>query len=317
MPTNKGNRSAYAAALLYAFIIGFSFLFVKFALTAASPLDTLAHRFTISLAAAAALVLFGPFKLSIRLRDIAAILPLAMLYPTLFFTFQTFGLAHTTSSEAGIVQAMAPALTMILAAFVLKERPGLLQLLSVLLSVAGVVYIFVMKGARLEAASLTGVGLIALAALSLAGYGVLTRKLAQSYRVIDITFLMSLIGFVAFNGLSVAAHVAEGSLSAYFQPFISPLFTVSILYLGVLSSLGSSLLSNFVLSRLETYKMSAFNNMATLITILAGVVMLGERLTIYHGIGAVMIIAGVLGANLPAAGKRKARTVPNASSAPK
>lgn len=316
MPTNTGNRSAYAAALLYAFIIGFSFLFVKFALTAASPLDTLAHRFTISLAAAAALVLFGPFKLSIRLRDIAAILPLAMLYPTLFFTFQTFGLAHTTSSEAGIVQAMAPALTMILAAFVLKERPGLLQLLSVLLSVAGVVYIFVMKGARLEAASLTGVGLIALAALSLAGYGVLTRKLAQSYRVIDITFLMSLIGFVAFNGLSVATHAAEGTLSAYFQPFANPLFAASILYLGVLSSLGSSLLSNYVLSRLETYKMSAFNNMATLITILAGVVMLGERLTIYHGIGAVMIIAGVLGANLPAAGKRKARTVTGTPTAP-
>ncbi|MDF2720322.1 MAG: ycxC, partial [Paenibacillus sp.] len=52
MSTN-GNRSAYAAVILYAFIIGFSFIFVKFALIAASPLDTLAHRFTISLIAAA------------------------------------------------------------------------------------------------------------------------------------------------------------------------------------------------------------------------------------------------------------------------
>ncbi|MEF3302663.1 DMT family transporter [Paenibacillus sp. GYB003] len=291
------DRSVYAAVLVYALIIGFSFLFVKFALTAASPLDTLAHRFTVSLVAASALVLTGRMKLTVRLRDIGAVLPLAMLYPTLFFTFQTFGLAYTSSSEAGIVQAMAPALTMILAAFVLKERPGLWQQLSVLLSVAGVVLIFAMKGASPESASLAGIGLIALSALSLAGYGVLTRKMAQSRSVSDITFMMSLIGFVAFNGAAVVRHMSQGTLPAFFQPFGNGLFALSIVYLGVFSSLASSFLSNYALARLEAYKMSAFNNVATLITILTGVVVLRESMTVYHVAGGAMIIAGVLGAN--------------------
>ena len=46
------TQKAYSAAFLYAAIIGFSFLFVKITLAFASPLDSLAHRFTLSLLAA-------------------------------------------------------------------------------------------------------------------------------------------------------------------------------------------------------------------------------------------------------------------------
>lgn len=43
------NKKAYFAAILYAIIIGFSFFFTKISLMEASPLDTLAHRFTMAL----------------------------------------------------------------------------------------------------------------------------------------------------------------------------------------------------------------------------------------------------------------------------
>ncbi|MDZ5017008.1 EamA family transporter, partial [Clostridium perfringens] len=42
------KKKAYIAAILYSFITGFSFLFSKLTLTLANPLDTLAHRFTVS-----------------------------------------------------------------------------------------------------------------------------------------------------------------------------------------------------------------------------------------------------------------------------
>ena len=40
------NRNAYIAAIIYAFVNGLSFMFVKVTLTVASPIDILAHRFT-------------------------------------------------------------------------------------------------------------------------------------------------------------------------------------------------------------------------------------------------------------------------------
>ena len=43
------KQKAYFAAIAYACIIGFSFLFVKIALESANAIDLLAHRFTVSL----------------------------------------------------------------------------------------------------------------------------------------------------------------------------------------------------------------------------------------------------------------------------
>lgn len=109
---------AYIAAILYSFIIGLSFLFVKIALQTAEPFDILAHRFTIAFAAATVPILFGWVKLSIRVKDVIDILPLALLYPALFFSFQAFGLVYSSSSEAGIIQAAIPIFTMVFAAYV-------------------------------------------------------------------------------------------------------------------------------------------------------------------------------------------------------
>jgi len=74
-------------------------------------------------------------------------------------------------------------------------------------------------------------------------------------------------------------------------------FLVAILYLGVFSSLGTSFLSNYALSKIEASKMSVFNNLATLITIFAGVMILHETLQYFHIIGAAIIIIGVIGTN--------------------
>lgn len=305
---NTQMRRAYAAAVLYALIIGFSFMFVKMALTASSPMDTLAHRFTISLAAISAVLLITRRRVQFSWKGLLLVLPLAVFYPVLFFVLQTYGLVYTTSAEAGIIHAAAPIFTMMLAALFLKERSTGLQKLFTLLSVAGVIFMFLMKGVRLESASALGIVLVLLSAISSAAYSVLARKLTQQYHVLDITFLMTLIGFVSFNLISIVTHTAEGSLPGYFEPFGSPTFVGAVLYLGIMSSMGSSLLSNYALSKMEASKMSIFNNVATVITLFGGVVFLHEQLAYYHFIGAAMVIAGVIGVGL--AGRTTRKPVP-------
>ncbi|MCY8733839.1 DMT family transporter, partial [Bacillus inaquosorum] len=78
-----------------------------------------------------------------------------------------------------------------------------------------------------------------------------------------------------------------------------------IVYLGVLSSLVTSFLSNYTLSRIEAFKMSAFNHVSTIVTMIAGVVILNESLAWYHLVGAVCIIIGVLGSNINLQKKKK------------
>lgn len=292
---NRQTGRAYTAAISYAFIIGFSFMFVKLALEVSHPLDTLAHRFTISLGAAAVALVIARRRIRFDRKGLLSIVPLALFYPFLFFTLQTFGLVYTTSAEAGIIHALVPIFTMLMASFFLNEHSTLLQKLFTLLTVAGVVIIFVLKGVQWNGSSMVGIVLILLSALSSAAYSVLARKLTQKHHLLDITFMMSLIGFVSFNLISIARHTAQGTLMHYFDPFASPAFIWAMVYLGIFSSLGTSLLSNYALSQIEASRMSIFNNVGTIVTIFGGVIFLNEQLAYYHLIGASMVIAGVVG----------------------
>lgn len=294
---SASNGLAYLAALLYSFIIGFSFIFVKLALVSADPIDTLAYRFTASFIAVTIPVLLGWLKLNFNKKDILNILPLALFYPAMFFGFQVFGLYYTASSEAGIVQATVPIFTIIFASYFLKEETTLWQKLFIALSVSGVIFIFIMKGASFDISNIKGTTLILLSSLSFAGYSVLARKLTQKFKPMELSYIMLLIGFIFFNLISLIKHGFTGSMASFLQPISSPIFIIAILYLGVLSSLGTSYLSNYALSKMPASKMSVFTNLSTLIAILAGVIFLEEQLFYYHIIGALLIIAGVIGTN--------------------
>ncbi len=294
----KKTKMAYLSAIANALIVGLSFIFMKKSLIYTDPLNILAHRFTVSFITISIPILLRLIKLNISLEDMKKILPLSIFYPALFFAFQSFGLSYISSSEAGIIHATIPIITLILATFILKEKTTLLEKVSVFLSVGGVVYIFLMKGINFKSSSFIGIVLIFLSAISSSSYNVLARKIVQKYKFIDVTYVMIFIGFISFNVLSIVDRLYKGDLKTYFSAFSNQDFLISILYLGILSSVVTSLLSNYALSIISAPKMSVFNNLFTLVTVVAGVLLLNETLYYYHIIGIVSILIGVLGTNL-------------------
>lgn len=293
---SKGLRLAYGCAVLNAAIVGLSFLFTKIALVSAGPIDTLTYRFAVSFAAMSIPVALGRVRLNYRGKPLYPVLLLATLYPLAFFAFQAFGLERATSSEGGILHAFVPVLTMLLASVFLKERTTALQGLSIVLSGAGVAFVFLMKGGGIELSSMAGIVLLFLSCLAFAGYSVLARSLLRTYSPMEITYLMLGIGFIAFLVVSVSGHAAAGTLGRFFAPLAEGSFILSVLYLGVLSSLVTSLTANYALSKLEASTVSVFSNLSTIVSIAAGALVLGEAIKAYHLIGSLLIIAGVIGA---------------------
>lgn len=296
MKTIKNNL-VYIAALFYVLITGHSFLFTKIALRTGDPVDILAHRFIAAFIGVLIAVLFGWFKISYRKEQVLKILPLALLYPLTFFGLQTVGLLYATSSEAGIISASAPIFTLIMASYFLKEKSNTPQRLSIVISVSGVVYVAVMKGATLDFSNLLGILLLTLSALTIAGYNVLARTLTKSFTTIELSSVMISISFIGYNAIAVIKHLLNGSIKDYFAPYSSLSFVISVIYLGVLSSLISSLLTNYMLSKLEASRAGVFTNLGTVVTIVAGVLFLREKIYYYHIIGSILIIGGVVGAN--------------------
>jgi drug/metabolite transporter (DMT)-like permease len=184
-----------------------------------------------------------------------------------------------------------------LAEYFLKEKTTILQKISILVSVSGVIYITVNKSAALNFDSLMGILLLLLSALSISGYSVMARKLTKNFTSIEISTMMVVISFICYNSISLGKHIINGTISNFFAPLTNISFIISILYLGVLPSLVTSLMTNYILSKIEASKMSVFANLGTVITIVAGAVILKENIYYYHVIGSVLIVAGVLGTN--------------------
>lgn len=291
----KDTTKGYYAITLQSSIIGLSYMFVKIALQSTHPIDLLAHRFTI---AAMAILIFRICKtntISIKWRDVLNILPLSIMYPFLFFLFQTLGLDIVSSTAAGIIYAITPILTLIIANIILGESISPKQKALMSLSICGVIFINMMSGQDTGNSMYIGFLYIFLSAVSAALCTVFTRKLSKHYSTFILTYIMTLLGCISFNILSIIRHLLEGTISAYFDPFTNLSFVFPILYLGIASSLLTSLLSTYSLGKLEASTVGQFNNLSTVISILAGVLYLKELLYGYQYIGITAILIGTIG----------------------
>lgn len=291
------NKKVYILAAVYTLIVGLSFMFLKIALESADPIDLLAYRFLAAFIGLSIAYKFNWIKVRFSKERMLQIIPISLLYPLGFFSLQAFALQYISSAEGGILLAASPIFTLILATYLLKEKTTILQKISILISVVGVLYIAISKNTNLEFSNMKGTILMLLAALSTSGYSVMARKMTKNFSYLEISSIMILISFVVFNVASLGRHVVRGTLGNFFAPLSDPSFILAIVYLGVLSTLGTSFMNNYILSKIEASKMSVFANFSTIITIIVGAVFLKEEVYYYHIIGSILIIGGILGVN--------------------
>ncbi len=284
-------KKAYISAIAYSFLIGFSFLATKVTVTEASPVIVLAHRFLIGSLVFVIYRLFSKTKSSIKIKDFKVLLPLSITYPILYFLVQAMALSKISSGEVGIIFAGAPAITLIIASVFIKEKSTILQKSGILLSMIGVILIFMAKGIEIESALLGGYILAVIAAVVFAVYNTHARVVLKKYKFIDVTEFLLIVGAILYNVLAIF------NSGSYFVPFSNPDYVVGILYIGVFASVLASLTATYALTMIKASQLTIFTNLATLISILAGVVVLGESIYWYHYLSTVLIIIGVMLSN--------------------
>ncbi|MBM6992943.1 MAG: DMT family transporter [Prevotella sp.] len=286
---------AYIGMALSTLIIGLSFVFVKIALQVANPLDVLAHRFNAALISLLLLYLMGYVERpSLNRKQLLQLLSVSIFYPLLFFGLQAIGLQYTTASEAGIVSAITPVMTLLLASMMLKERHNVGQVVGVVVSVAGICYIFVKSGTSIHGDSMRGNIIVLLSVLSIVFYYIFGRRVNHNYRTMDITFVMIVLADIVFNIFAIGHHLVTGTMHDYITPVTNPNFVYAILYLGVLSSMVTSVFNNYALANIPASQVAVINNLTPVISIMGGIMILGEQLHLFHFIGAAMVILGVL-----------------------
>jgi drug/metabolite transporter (DMT)-like permease len=131
------RRRAELLLLAAAAVWGVSFVVVKEALSAASPLLFLALRFTI---ATAALTPFVRLRGGFSRAELRAGLILTLLLASGFAT-QAYGLQYTTPARSAFIVAMSSVLAPFIAMVLLKHRTGWLVVLALLIAGAGIYFL--------------------------------------------------------------------------------------------------------------------------------------------------------------------------------
>lgn len=285
----------YLAGVGVALTWGFSFMFTRGALDHLSPFHLLGMRFAAAVLAMAILRVFGFIRIKVTPADYLNLLPLAFFQPILYFASETTGILLTTSSYAGMMIAIIPIFVAIFAAIFLREYPNRIQVLFIIASVAGAIFIIYMDTQSIAGVNPLGTVFLLAAVIAGASFNIFSRKASVKHPPIRTTWIMMVLGAIAFNTIALTEHYHAGNLDNYLLPLTSQ--WIPILYLGVFASVVAFFLYNFVLSKITATQGSVFANMVTVVAIFAGVVFREEIIFWYHLVGTAAILVGVWGTN--------------------
>lgn len=270
---------AYMMLTVSSVIFGFSFLFTKETLTHLEIFQLLGLRFLMAAVIMAVLALIRVIKLDLNIGKVRAMLPLVLLQPSIYFVGETYGIKLTSSSESGMMIALMPIAIALFSIRVLKERLVLRQWLSVAASVAGVALI-VGEGGFSASGNILGYALLIMAVVAEGLYSPLAKKTTERCAPIEMTFMMICAGAIVFNAIGLIQAGVAGTAGTYLSDALDAGVLTGLLYLSVLSSIVAFFCYNYALSKVKASSSASFCNLTTVVSVLAGVLIGGEKLQV-------------------------------------
>lgn len=288
------TKAMLAAAAAYS-IFGLSFLFSKMALGYTEPSILLWARFALTFLALNLMLPLRLGKLNLKGKRLWPVILLGLLQPGLYYILENYGLKYTTTSFTGVISSTSPVLTIVLGAFILREKPNVRQWLCVAASILGVLAISLMNE---NTGSNTVVGCLCLLGAYTVGslYSILSRRISKEFTPFEMTYVMFAVGFVVFTALAFGQYGGE-TLRQVGGALKNPGFCAGVAYLGILSSVVAFLLINYSLAHLPVALATIFGNLSTVISVLAGVLIMGDPFSPAQAFFAVLILVGVWGVN--------------------
>ncbi len=270
-------------------------MFSKIGLEVMTPVELIAFRFLLAALTMTVLRVFKIIKVDLKGKNIKMVLLTSFCEPVLYFFFESMGISMTSSSEAGLMISLIPVFVTIFSMIFLHEKLSSSQLGFIALSVAGVVFINMMKDSLSLSGNLLGIIFLFLAIIASSFYNIGSKKSSVDFTPIEITYVMMWIGAISFNTIQIVTNMIRGTMKSYFAPLAYSQAIIPLLYLGILSSIVAFFMVNFTISKIPVSQSAVFANLCTIVSILAGVLILKEDFFWYDFVGALMILVGVWG----------------------
>jgi len=291
MERNNFSKAILAAVAVYT-LWGFSFMASKVAQETTTPFVFLAYRFDLAALIMALPALLGRKKLVLKGKKLLPLLLLGFFEPCLYFIGEQYGVRFTSSAFSGVMVSVIPIVTLIFAAVFLKDRPSKAQWGFSLLSIAGIIVITLSENSGGEV-TLVGVLCLVLAVITGSAYGVISRRCSEDFSVYERSFVMMLMGAVFYTVLAIAENLSAPS--ALITPLQSSGFILSALYVAIGASVLGYTLFNYAVSNAPMANVVSLCNLTTVISVVAGMVLLKESFSTASVIAMAVVLIGIWG----------------------
>ena len=188
----------------------------------------------------------------------------------------------------------SPVFAILLAAIFLKEKIKALRILGMIICISGIVVL--LSGGSFERLIhlhfSTGDWWILAAALSFAIYNTLVRKKPTNITPVNFLFVVFSIGTILLLPFYVWEVLHTDSVVWDLD------LILIILYLGLGASVVCYLLWNAAIARLGSARTALFGNLIPIFSTLEAVWLLNEEITVIHIISGLLVVTGLVIANL-------------------
>lgn len=205
------------------------------------------------------------------------------------------GLQYTSSLNAAIYISTTPCIVLLINFFLFKETITLRNIVGVIVSTLGVIYLSYCNTSEGLAFSSFGIGdlLTIVSALSWAFYCALLRL--KDKRVTQTAF----VGFCSLIGTLILIPIYIGYLlftqdTAFFVQDFSFTVLFGIVYLVLFPSWLAYVFWNKGVSMIGTTRSEIFTHVIPLSGGLLSIVLLGEKMHLYHLISLILIVLGII-----------------------
>lgn len=216
----------------------------------------------------------------------------SLLASALPYTLLAFGETRTATSNAGMLNSTVPLFSAMITPWVLKsDRLGATRRLGVVGGLIGLLVVFAPWNASLHPGSRLGDLAVVVAALIFGYNWVLQKKYflnrglpAAALATIQLSISAIVLVIVDFHGLVHLDYRAVGPLSV-------------VVLLGVLNTGLAAVASLRLTKTVPPSVASGTTNLAALVSVIIGVVVLGEHLELHFVLGALitLVALGLLG----------------------
>ncbi len=277
---------AYGALIISMFLWGGSFIALKIAYLGYHPMFIMAARLTL------ASLFFLPaargLGKSYRKGDLKWLVLMALFEPCFYFSFEAEALRYTTASQAGMICSLLPVLVIIPSALFLKERITPARIGGFILAVGGSVWLsLVSEGTESAPDPLLGNTLEFFAMVFATCYTVSVRKLSVRYSATSLTAVQAFVGAPFFL---IRLIFSPGAFPRAFPP--GP--TLAVIFLALFVSTVAYLFYAYGIQKTTASTAVLFINLIPVITLVASIMILKEKITPVQIAASALILGGVV-----------------------